>query len=319
MLAPDFTPPAGWKPHNPTRGRLAALARDYLDGPHGLQTIDFPDWKALLDFCTGPAAWSPYSCASVTNPPETHWDLGAGWDGAVRMATTAGWPEGRDRMARAVQGAADLARFDTTRALDRDVAGAFPHVPLAIAGDPACMIVPADLDTAARPIVRVVVNLGRSGETKAGAIANLFGAVLSCVDAVEAAGQSVELTAIRCSAGKFLAGGPDRRPEGKGALMMRAPLKRAGEPLELDRMAFALAHPAFHRRLLFRFLERHPHAAPLADSYGTSIDPPQEPGTIYVPAMTYYGADARDPAHALAHALHFFNNPVPHPDQEAAA
>ncbi|MGE0716291.1 MAG: hypothetical protein AB7P02_12690 [Alphaproteobacteria bacterium] len=306
MLAPDFTPPAAWT--------LRTDRNPPPAGAHGTQVVRHETWTDALAFMTGPKDPRFPGSSSREFNGTIQWDLGAGWEGAVAMATSRGWPEGRDRMSEALEGAANLARFDPAPATERDVAGAYPIVPVAVAGDPCAMVLPADMDRARRPILRVVANVSRSAVVKADAIANLFGAVLSCIDAVEAAGTSVEIVAVDSYSGEFLAGGPENRPAGAGALFHEVTIKQAGEPLELDRIAFALAHPAYLRRLGFRFLERFPHAAPIAGSYGRPADVPadqMEPGTVYIPAGYGEWMNAcANRAHALAHALHFFNNPI---------
>lgn len=314
MLAPDFTPPAGFRHRKPTPWEDAK-------GPRGVDWHRFDDWTAWTNYATAPALPGFPADGSTAHRPRKSWDLSAGWDGACAMATSTGWPEGRARMAKAVEGAATLARFDTTPAAERWVAGAYPIVPIAIAGDPCAMVMPADLDTSRRPIVRVVCNTSRSASVPADAIANLFGAVLSCVDAMEAAGQSVELTTLQTYSGPLSADPARGLPAGKGVIVASIMLKRAGEPLELDRVAFALAHPAQSRRLGFRFLERQPGGHGIAGTYGWPTDLPGnaiEPGTIYIPAQLGDWADVcADPAFALAHALHYFNNPTPHPEDAA--
>jgi len=73
-------------------------------------------------------------------------------------------------------------------------------------------------------------------------------AILSALDTLEAQGLRVELTVIDSAESSVLPGTVRNT-------MWR--IKEACQPLDLDRLAFVLAHPAFLRRLCFRETERH--------------------------------------------------------------
>lgn len=70
-------------------------------------------------------------------------------------------------------------------------------------------------------------------------------AVLSLADTLERRGFSTELRIV----GNSQAGGQ--------AFRYSIVYKRAGEPLDIDRAAFAIAHPSSMRRLAFAILEQH--------------------------------------------------------------
>jgi hypothetical protein len=164
----------------------------------------------------------------------------ATFDEAIRLARY-GWPEGRERLVAGMATAATmLPAIAPARYLD--VGGAYPIVPLACAGDPMNMINLGDTNAAARPIVRIIANCGRLMNVPTSYIENWGIALLSHIDRLEQTGFSVELT---------LANKSESSRASSTTYSCRVIAKRAGEPLELDRLAFMLAHPAYLRRLNF--------------------------------------------------------------------
>lgn len=73
-------------------------------------------------------------------------------------------------------------------------------------------------------------------------------------------------------------------------------LKDAGETVQLDKLAFCLAHPALHRKLNFSLRMKH------AGWIGGSVDVPlEERGDIYIDAADSSASEAwLDPAKAQA-------------------
>ena len=72
-------------------------------------------------------------------------------------------------------------------------------------------------------------------------------------------------------------------------------IKRAEDPLELDKIVFCLAHPSFGRRLLLRLTEQRKELDKSAwDQYGGAIDfeaSDLEQGEIYFPFIKESGHD----------------------------
>lgn len=125
-------------------------------------------------------------------------------------------------------------------------------------------------------VVSLVYNLATSFNVSRETMTNRGAAALALVDALEASGLRVEVTIC----GLFTADNGDK-------IDMRATLKRAEDPLELDRAAFWMTHPSSLRRLLFRVMERRQNFKPFASNYGipTNYTPDQlAEGCIYFPA-----------------------------------
>lgn len=154
-----------------------------------------------------------------------------------------GWPEGRDRLIDAMEAAALAAPMLPAVSRRMDVAGAYPIAAYAASGDPLSMVDPGDLSAAARPIVRLAFSFSyHCGKTQK-EIEDYGAALLTWIDRIEESGRSVEVSACHMA-----------RAEG-WRFGSRIVVKRAGEPLEIDRMAFVVAHPSMLRRIHFRAYE----------------------------------------------------------------
>jgi len=95
-------------------------------------------------------------------------------------------------------------------------------------------------------VVTVLFNGGVSGQVDTESI--IRKGVLACalIDLLERSGRRCEVVVIDASQGSGL------------SIVIRTLLKKASEPLDIDRIAFALAHPAALRRLGFSVLEHVP-------------------------------------------------------------
>lgn len=167
---------------------------------------------------------------------------------ALKLARN-GWPKGRAQM---VDGVRDAFRGRAAAGIGPgityDVAGAVPCAPAAAAGDPMCMMDFQPEIRAARPIVRLLVPFVYSANVQHQTIINRGIAMLTLIDAIEAAGQRCEIDLI------WVAGGDGSKDTATNVL--RVCVKRPEEPLDLDRLAFAIAHPSFLRRIGFAFWDK---------------------------------------------------------------
>lgn len=233
--------------------------------------------------------------------------FGAGWSGtdtfeeAVDLAIN-GWPEGCKRLMTAMAAAQSSPAM--TPALMMDVAGAYPIAALAAAGDPCSMVDLQPVEERVRPIVRLVVQRGGSSAYSAEAFMNYGAAVLSYIEGLEAANFRVEIEVA--FAAKI-------SPVDHYLSVI---VKRAEEPMEMDRMAYVLTHPAFFRRIAFAVKESTPGVAEYlrAQAYGFSRSPREDevdPKQIIVPGVNMVKPGAKElktPAAALAHLAPMIEN-----------
>ena len=87
-------------------------------------------------------------------------------------------------------------------------------------------------------------------------------------------------------------------------------LKQAGEVLDLDRMAFCLVNPAFHRRFKFGVLENIPRLASHRGTYGRSGELSESDKQELEPTVYIYRTSDNyaNRAHALQNVSNFFIN-----------
>jgi hypothetical protein len=198
-------------------------------------SAQFNDLTEMATFIKStPPVWS--QTASHGNPADESWDLGAGYDGTER-AMLHGWPEGLEAIA------ADVASVPSSVSYEREYgfAGELPDVPRYLSGDPRCMI-HRGKQHKPTSVMSLAVSISCSGGTSARAM-QLYGAAMAAIiDRLESRHVRVELTACWIS----------------GQVGCSWIVKRAEDPLDLNAIAFSLAHPGAYRRIGFAIMERSP-------------------------------------------------------------
>ena len=224
-------------------------------------TVVHRQFRSWYEFVISAADDSLYAWQRTGKRCSHDRDTRHSWHGSLDFAETLdmalhkGWPEGKKMLRDSL--AIIAPRPDVYQSINYDVAGAVPLVPLAIAGDPAAMMDFGEMAVASQPIVRIDYNHWIHAGTDVQAMMNRGAAVLSLASKLEARGYSTELRIIGNST---WAGDVFR---------YSVTYKRAGENLDLDRAAFAIAHPSSMRRLAFAILEQHRELERnLHDSYG---------------------------------------------------
>lgn len=185
-----------------------------------------------------------------------------------------GWKEGREKMDKALSEAARTISMQAPPTQWLDVGGSFPLVPAAVAGDPMNMINIGDNQRAQRPVIRFLVNLSTSAAVTTETMTTRGAAILSWIDALENADLRCELTL--CSGSKDYDG---------NVFDLSIIVKRAQEPLDIDRIAYALVHPSMFRRQIFAAIERTPFQNSMEHTYGTPADIEPETDQIYFKRM----------------------------------
>jgi hypothetical protein len=255
------------------------------------ETLHLDSLSDLIDRTNDPKRirWTSSSRSRDTNDRE--WFGTANWTEALDLVRK-GWPEGREKMARAMSVAAQATNHATAPSMALDVAGAYPMIPAAVAGDPMNMVSFAPVEDRRRPIVRLFVSCVYSAGYSANAVMNYGAALMAYVDALEETGHRTEITMTYLS-------------DYRGQRIMPSVLaKRAEDALDVDRMAFVIAHPSFLRRLMFGLLETVPEwEASHAGGYGLPTTPKRDElpeDVIYLPGVNaLQGAALVSPAAAV--------------------
>lgn len=124
------------------------------------------------------------------------------------------------------------------------------------------------------PIVKMLVNTVMSGGIPVDIVMHRGAAIVSLVDALEQAGKRVQIDVI-CSA-----------QLSDGLYTHQYPLKNADETLQIDQIAFCIAHPSIERRFNFIALDLFPTW--LGHSYGGPVNVDPVGYDVYVPMLHYH-------------------------------
>ncbi len=194
--------------------------------------------------------------ADMHRKPNECWGNGQSVDGTedftgsasfeeAQQLAISGWAEGRDAMGADVEFA--KAKQATFKRLDWEYsrAGQRVCVPSYVAGAPMHMMLLDDEDATPLPIVRIFCDIGARFDTSAEAMTRKGAAVVALIDQIERSGQRVELiaTQITDTHGQY------------EEQHIYITVKESFEPLDLDRVSFAVAHPSMLRRVCFRIME----------------------------------------------------------------
>jgi len=194
-----------------------------------------------------------------------------------------GWDEGARRAAeiRATLDGA-VAELTSGRAGEYgyDVAaGEWLDIGRHLGGEPECFGVRLDSGgSLSSPIIRLAANISASGSVSHKSLFARGAVILAAVDVLESLGRRVELTLGFGSVGYSVE-----------KLEISVLAKSAGQPLEPDRLAFLLCHPAYLRRITFAAMERHGHRpgatrpAPYTPEEGQIVTPEALRGSDYSP------------------------------------
>lgn len=255
-------------------------------GSYRVQFDSLPEMQRFID--ATPRTWQ-YS-ESERCKADLTWDLSAGMVGALKLARD-GWHAGANKLAEGLQ---RLPALDAMPAWQHDVAGHMVDVDRWIEGEPECMWTLSDnADNNRKPVITLAIGIAANCGTNAQCMANYGLAVAWYVDELEAQGQSVEVIAS-------IADEVHSTRVGISWLV-----KEAGQALNLEALAFSIAHPAAWRRLGFAVLERLPIRS--QSNYGHSkdsklsdlIDP--SAGTIVLNGIMRANQVAATPAAAMEH------------------
>lgn len=228
-------------------------------------------------------------CASVarqsrTLTPADYWDFEAGFDGALDLARR-GWAEGRTRIEEMSHRFVEQVESAHREAFEqpvftRSLVGAGVNVGRYIAGVPDAMTTRKRVEMEA-PVIDVLCNVSASAGISADTYMIRGAAVAALVDLLELSGRRVRVTTVL------------RTTRGDGSYTCYVTVKHPGDPLQVDALAFALAHPAYMRRLGFSLMEQAPkkvrkavHIGDGGHRYGTPSEV-ESSADLYMPSLLY--------------------------------
>lgn len=218
---------------------------------------------------------------NISDPHSTHesdyYDRFSGvstFDEAMRLAST-GWKDGAAKLREVERQVSGLIPRGDDIVGEFAEAGDEVEVGRYLDGEPESMI-EYRMGASRKPVVRFVVSVTANAQVTSETIFNRGAALAAAIDALESSGVRCEVWASHDAEGY--------------TIRQRTTIKVKGDDdaLDIDRVAFALCHPAMLRRLCFRFNETGGHDnwyAMGAGSYGHAIDPEHQPETIVLECL----------------------------------
>lgn len=244
----------------------------------------FDNVTEFIDFVDGVGAVGN-SSHSIPGRYDSGWYGTSTFEEAVSLARN-GWPEGLEK---AAMFDAVLEQIIAEKMFEPeakwDVSGDWIDIGRFVTGEPEVFgeYVETEVQRTATPpkIIRIVVNVCVSAGVDTGVIIKRGAAMTALVTALERHGRRCEIDVVAPNQMGYNSQRFD--------LVIRA--KEAGEPMQLDKMVFLMAHPAILRRLIFSSWEHgNRDATPSRHSgYGRVAEMPDDQrGDIYLG-----GADLR--------------------------
>lgn len=246
----------------------------------GQSVREFDTWGDYLAWVSSPKqAGSEHDASTRKGAARSDWSGSASFQEAWDLARF-GWPDGRkliDALTSQVEHlTADLVTRPTVAF---DVTGDCVDVGRFLSGEPECMMhfEQEEIQGAGR-VVRVRIDVAASAAVDPKDMMKRGAAALALVDCLENAGRSCEIVFTCCT------------EVGNSRIDNIVMLKEAGAPVEMDSLAFAIAHPSSLRRIGFAAWEHEneglrdacgiPHGG-----YGKAVAPKHCPAEIIVPSM----------------------------------
>ena len=171
-----------------------------------------------------------------------------------------------------------LASFERLPTYEYDVAGYMPNIPLYVAGCPSHMMSPLGNESAMGKVVDIKINISASHVNSPERLMRRGASILSLIDKLEDSGLSCNVNVCEYT----------RASQGKGFFLIEFPIKKAGQPMDIDRCAYALVHPSMLRKLCFVACEQEPKAeSGWSSGYGRPMNLPihERQGCVYFPEV----------------------------------
>jgi hypothetical protein len=208
----------------------------------------YEDWGDFIDRAEEVIELAPgkqkdgLGCASMKD--DANWSGSKSLQEAVRLGRF-GWEEGRDKILEIRKRLKIDSVLPNAKRIDRimDVSGDEPDVALYLMGEPDNMATLVDSNSTDGRVVRILVNRTASWHIDADDLLRRGVSILIAIETMIRLGYSIELSI--CDAVSAGYGSDGSRMEDY------IPVLRAGDPVNLDTIAFMLAHPSVLRRLLF--------------------------------------------------------------------
>ena len=243
-----------------------------------LKEETFSSWGEFLECAKQPSKTS-YN-QSVANG--TDFTNGVSFDGALTMAQT-GWLDAADKAKTLTDNLVDkVVQLIELPQLVYDVEGIDFDLSRVLDGEPEAWyrFETKTVQGEGTDLIHIVINCSVSGGVNCDAIIRRGAMIVALIELLEYAGKKVTVSMI----GVF---GSNRDKDKYEGYSYQVTLRRAGMPLDVPFLMFAVAHPASFRRLGFRLAERHRDVMrEIGACYGHPVNVPKDKqGDIYFPCV----------------------------------
>ncbi len=236
---------------------------------------NFESVEDMVDYCNDPNTpdrGGKSSHAAGAGSGTKLEDVYANWHGSAdfKQATgllKRGWPEGANAINDMMK---DMSQLGPVSELigeaeveTYDVSGAYVDVGAFLEGDPECLIDWDTTEDTSPRVISIYVNLCTSSGTNARKMVRRGVATAALVDCLETRGIRCEVVVVSANGwrprkAKQVMQDDDEDSWNAIGSIIRVVVKRAHQPLDMDRLSFCLAHPSMFRRFMFRVMESEP-------------------------------------------------------------
>lgn len=243
---------------------MAMLAEKKKFNGQSWYVLEAGSMQEFLDFCNKVPVGG-----SGKRPGGSEWSGTGTWDEANRLAVE-GWKDGLDKIhAMSENIGTVVGQFVKKVEAQYEIAGDFVDVGRYCAGEPECMMSFREEVTRGHGsrIVKISINVCVNSNVSKEQMFHRGAAVVALVDALEQSGMVAEVWAMAAH-------------ENRGNGMLMIPVKKAGERVELDRMAYIFAHASMLRRHLFTWWDgqelEYRDKLGVGRGYGSTRELPEE-------------------------------------------
>lgn len=177
---------------------------------------------------------------------------------AIEMARK-GWQDGAER-AEKIRDKINAAHPHMKQFVRWGIAGAYPNVARAVAGNPMHMKLPVSAETRRRPVITLLSDNASNCMTDKRSLINRAAVVAAIVDQIEAAGFSCHVVAVACAT--------DVNNAGDMRACTVVTVKESDQAADVARLAYGLGHVAMFRRLTFASWSHDHFASDLSNNLG---------------------------------------------------
>lgn len=267
----------------------------------------FESLSAFVDYCDAGIAEDERRLSQLSSQTGTHkFTATADYAEASRLIRN-GWPKGVRNLERILQIISQgIGQLETREAV-YDVCGPIAVTGAYCAGDPECMLNPAEV--LERPVVNLLVDSTASCHVKAANIVNRGAAILALAQQLENAGRRVAVYMSNVTRFHDIDGMP--HPNNAAHLSIVC-IKQPEHDFNLHSLSYAMTCPSFLRRHIFRLHERCQRIPdPHQQAYGAPCNLTAIEGVanmigridLYFPSITFCEDAVNTPERATDYVL----------------